>query len=263
MGTIITKPGGGGAQVGYRGFKYNVKSIVTTYPNPYPVPVPGEAIYHWEYGEDFDTFVGISINKTNADGFNIGSIASDINNQALTVTYPNGTYTIVGSSFSNDDFYNYSTYVFLERRGSFTGDSPQAFNSSYINLETAVKYNGYVLSGSLNGATLSPGTYYVSPGATTASTNVAARTIQVSGSYIMNAYINVSGSGSGNLAFNLLVNGTVVAAPTTLAGGTPGTWQIINSGGYSIPNNATLTLRLIQTGGTVSYNIDGFYYIIK
>ena len=258
MGTIITKPGGGGGgtQVGYRGFKYNVSYSYDASSVP-----PGNIYLNFNNdGEGGYSFGGILINRYDADGVFTGDILNILNAQPFTITNSAGVSEVVVVSGSNFISAGVNSCYILGANhpdGSMVG-------VSYVNFGTSQKvpvYNGYLLNGSLNGATLTTGTHYLSPGPNTASLDPALRTITPPVSQgTIEASVTIGGT-STTMSINLMINGVVVPAyyAMPLPAGLTGTFPVC--GTTAITNGSTVTLRIVQGAGT-SYQIHGFSYKI-
>jgi hypothetical protein len=245
-------------QVGYRGFKYNISISYDAgsvppgniYLNNVSDPEGG---YNWG---------GLLINLTDANGVALGGILPYLNAQPLTITNSAGVNEVVNINGS-------TTFVAAGANSYyFAGSSPPSASVvgvSYVDFGTSQKvppYYGYLLTGSLNGSSLTTGTYYLSPGSTTASTDPTLRTITVpvSGGNI-EAGVTISGNSS-TMSIQLMING-VAASPfyaQPLSAGLPsGTYLVCSSA--AITNASTVTLRIVQGAGS-SYQIHGFYYKI-
>lgn len=248
MGTIINKPGGGGgAQVGYKGFKYNVN----TYGYP-AAPGPGQAVIYEGCGEEC-YYVGFYINRYDANGTDIYLILSKLSAQPFTIVTATGV--TVSNTTGSELIGDYFSILGL-------GATPYAYGVSYFDFGTSNPITkGYTLAGSLNGTALTTGTYYLSPGSTTANTNITTRTITVPNAGTIECYIIISGTSS-TMSVNLMING-VAQAPyyaMPLIGGLP-TGRYLVCGTTAITANAAVSLRIVQGAGT-SYNIEGFGYTI-
>jgi hypothetical protein len=263
MGTIITKPGG--AQVGYRGFRYNLKSTVIPSVPPFPVPLSGEAVYTFIEDDYSGDFRGISISRYDADGNDLFHIISKINTNPITIRHSNGTYTIL-SGARTGNFTVYGNYVTVLVLDGVSGAPLAPESNSYINFdltEAISPYSGYSMAGNLNGSSINVGTFYLGVGSSTAGSTVASRSFRAITPQrrATNCVITTAGVMTGSMSVRLVNEGAPVGFELILAAGTAaGTYEFVNN--YNLLNTqSNLAVQIIQSTAA-SCGIQGFSFTL-
>jgi hypothetical protein len=252
--------GGGGSQVGYRGFKY---TVTEQFYGAEPNPTSGQAIIWFvDDGEGSVYYNGIYISRFDADGTDLYELGYKIINapqQPYTLVNSAGViniYAITGATF------NGSTRMILYNSG---GPSPNIGSSGsvcYFHFQTsntAPAYTGYTIHGHLNSTPVPIGTFFIAPGSSTLGTTFTSRNcanVQTAGGFVY-SWIQTESIMTGTMVVRTFLNNFGIGSTLTIASGSAAAVYNITSSSFVGPGSSNLSLRITQSGLT-SCGILGF-----
>jgi hypothetical protein len=267
MGTIITKPGGGGAQVGYRGFKY---TVTEQFYGAEPNPTDGQAILWFQDDGDGGTYyAGIYIHYKDADGTNMNQIFSTLTSHGSDIQQPyilvNSAGVITLNEIRSASFTAPFTKIVLTNSYGNQNNIGSSGSTCYFHFQTSpkVNYQGYSMAGNLNGTSITVGTSYLGVGSSTAGSTIASRSFKAStpGRRIATGIITTAGVMTGSMSIRVMDGTTPLGLEFVLASGTAAaTYQFAYF--LALPNSeSNLSLRITQSTAT-SCGINGFSFIL-
>lgn len=258
MGTIITKPGGGGAQVGYRGFKY---TVIEQYGGAEPNPTDGQAIlWFQDDGEGGWYYEGIYIHYKDADGTSMSQIFSSLTSHGGNGQQPyilvNSAGVITLNEIRTVSYTAPFTKIKLTNSNGNQNNIGSSGSTCYFHFQTSPvvpTYSGYSMAGNLNGTTIPVGTNFIGIGSSTSNTTETNRSVPVALSQgnLQNIYVRTAGIMTGSMALSLMVNGSALPPAYTIpAGSAAGIYTFIFFA--NVTNGSNISIRVEQSTATSS-----------
>ena len=248
--------GGGGAQVGYRGFKYTITSQTN---GPLPTPGSGQGVRYFFYDGEDSFYQGLYLNRVDADGVDLYQIGLKLINspcQPYVLINPTGVTTVnevISATFDG-------SYIILSAT-----DSPNTGASggvNYFHFSTSnptPAYTGYTIHGHLNSTPVPVGSFFIAAGSSTLGTTFTSRfctNVQAAGGYVY-SWIQTESVMTGTMVLRTYRNSSAIGTALTIAAGSAAAIYNVSNNLYVGSGSQQLSLNITQTV-LPSCNILGF-----